>query len=289
MAAPLKVFVSHNHKDSAFCRTIVQALRDIGADPWYDEHNMGPGRLGPTIERELRARPAFVVILSPAALASQWVEDESRWAYNLWRKEKSRVILPVLAAPIKEGDIWLFLQDFKRIGTPGQQPYSVVEATNRTLHALGLTPLATTRAAPQPAKGVDDLMRRGVSLKVDRKYADALTLFEQATQLDPNYAPAWNWRGEMLQMLQRYEEALAAYEQALAIQPNNIAYWSAKGHLLESLHRYEEALADYDRMLAIAPNEASHWVNKARPLRALGRAEEANMAMKRARELGYSY
>ncbi len=44
MAEQLRVFVSHSHQDNAFCQQIVQALRDAGADVWYDEHNLRLGR-----------------------------------------------------------------------------------------------------------------------------------------------------------------------------------------------------------------------------------------------------
>ncbi len=58
---------------------------------------MHAGQSGPVIERELRERPVFLVVLSPAALRSRWVEDETRWAYGLLRREPSRIILPMLA------------------------------------------------------------------------------------------------------------------------------------------------------------------------------------------------
>ena len=113
---PLSIFVSHSHEDDAFARDLVAGLRGAGADVWYDEHNLGSGQLGPVIERELRARPLFLLVLSPAALASRWVEDECRWAYGLLRRDPTRTILPVLAAAIAdELDLWLFLQDFKRV------------------------------------------------------------------------------------------------------------------------------------------------------------------------------
>src|SRR5690349_6735400 len=101
-----RIFVSHSHEDDAFCRELVAAVRAAGADVWYDEQDLGSGRLLLTIERELRARPIFIVILSPAALASDWVRDESSWAYTLLRREPQRVILPVLARPIDAADIW---------------------------------------------------------------------------------------------------------------------------------------------------------------------------------------
>src|SRR5258708_22791065 len=130
MAEQLNVFVSHSHQDDAVCRQLVTALRGVGADVWYDEHNMGSGQLGPTIEREIKARPVFVLILSPAALTSAWVEDEARWAYGLYRKDRTRTIQPVLAAPLNEGDIWLFLQDFKRIEAPGGKPFPAAESVH---------------------------------------------------------------------------------------------------------------------------------------------------------------
>jgi hypothetical protein len=98
----------------------------------------------------LRERPVFVVILSPAALASTWVEDETRWAYGFYRKDRARVILRVLAAPVRENDIWVFLQDFKRVEAAGIQPYPPAEAITHTLRALGMkvTPPASAAYSP---------------------------------------------------------------------------------------------------------------------------------------------
>jgi hypothetical protein len=52
----MRIFVGHSHKDDKACHAHVVALRDAGADVWYDEHNLTSARYGPTIERELRAR-----------------------------------------------------------------------------------------------------------------------------------------------------------------------------------------------------------------------------------------
>src|SRR5579863_9548913 len=106
----MSVFVSHSHQDSVFCHGVVAALRGAQADVWYDEQNLGAGKLLDVIDRELRVRSVFVVILSPAALASPWVKDECSWAYNLARRDPARIILPVLAGAVAEEDIWLWLQ-----------------------------------------------------------------------------------------------------------------------------------------------------------------------------------
>src|SRR5574340_1296500 len=111
MSAPA-IFVSHSHQDDEYCHTFVTMLRAAGLDVWYDEHNATAGHLVDLIEREIRQRPVFILILTPAALASTWVKDECTWAYGRWRKDQAgRVMLPVLAEMVDEDDIWLFMQE----------------------------------------------------------------------------------------------------------------------------------------------------------------------------------
>jgi len=314
----VKIFVSHSHEDYDACNALVEALRDAGADVWYDEHNLTSGRLGPTIERELRARPVFIVMLSPAALASHWVEDEARWAYNLMRRDPARIILPVLCETVNEDDIWLFLQDFKRIEAPGVKPYPKQERVQRTLQALALTPKGETPApsTPQPAESVDDLLMHGQALSAQQKPDEALPFFQRAAHLDPNSFDAWYHLGYTLGELDRFDEAVEMYDKALAIDPDDATIWGlksdalslegrfaeglvaaertlaldpeeatnwmSKGMALDGLERYEEAVSAYQRSLAIDPNEATVWSLLADPLEALDRYEEALSAYERS-------
>jgi formylglycine-generating enzyme required for sulfatase activity len=82
-ATPPRVFVSHSHSDNEFCRRLVADLRAAGADVWYDEHNLGWGELRREIERQMPTRPYFVVILSPDAVQSDWVNREIDGALDL--------------------------------------------------------------------------------------------------------------------------------------------------------------------------------------------------------------
>jgi tetratricopeptide (TPR) repeat protein len=278
----MHVFVSHSHQDDAFCRELVEALRKTGANVWYDEHNMGSGQLGPTIERELRARPVFVLILSPAAVSSNWVEDESRWAYGLYRKDRSRTILPVLADPVNEDDIWLFLQDFKRIEEPGVKPYARGEAIQRTLHALGLA----GSTAPERGETAEELVTRGKALNSQKKHAEALPLFQRATQLDPSSLDAWYDLGYTFVCIgEHLQEALTAFEKALTLDPNILMAWNNKAFALLRLGRNQEALDATERAIALDPNDALAWVNKAGALVSLKRYQEALAAAEKATTL----
>src|SRR5690348_904634 len=233
MATALPIFVSHSHEDTAFCQALVTALRGAGADVWYDEHNMGAGQLMDVIQRELGQRKIFIVILSKHAFASAWVRRETGWAYELAAHDPTRIILPVTAAAIEHGDFspeagWLFLSDFKRIEAPGYQPYPHAEAIGRILHALSLTPTgeAPASTAPQATEGTDDLITRGKALQQQGKNAEALTLFEHATQIDPNSYDAWVNAGFVLDDLGHNDAALAAYDRAINLNASDVAIWN---------------------------------------------------------------
>jgi tetratricopeptide (TPR) repeat protein len=277
MSQQMMVFVSHAHEDDTFCRTVVEGLRGAGADVWYHEHNMASGRLSPTIERELRVRPVFVVILSPAALQSQWVQDETRWAYGLLHLDPSRVILPVLAQPLPNEDaIWPFLQDFRRIEAPGQQAYPQKEAVRQLLLALARTPAAETptpTAAPHPTESA-----MGRSGPVD---AD-----ERARVMTAAMAWALTNKGSDLLSQARNEEALAAFEHAVTYDPTLAEAWVGTALAFCYLKRYTEALNAIERSLSLDLSSALGWrMAQARVLRALGRTSEAEEAERREQEL----
>jgi tetratricopeptide (TPR) repeat protein len=48
-----------------------------------------------------------------------------------------------------------------------------------------------------------------------------LTAFRKAAAIDPNYADAYFWTGEMLMRKKNASEAVAQYEKALSLKPNN--------------------------------------------------------------------
>jgi tetratricopeptide (TPR) repeat protein len=250
------------------------------------------------------------------------------WAYELADRDPTRIILPITAGPIERIDFsakneWLFLHDFKRVEAPRYKPFPQAEAVTRTLHALQLTlpGEAPLPVAPQPTESAGDLVTRGRAMQAQGKHAEALPLFERATELeprsfdawfnlglshteaghhgpdleaygralalDPNDTVAWNNKGNALYGLKRYEEALTAYDRALALDTTYAIAWYNKGNALRYRKRYEEALAAYDRALVLDPNEALGWAGKGAALRALGRAREAEEPERRARVLAW--
>jgi tetratricopeptide (TPR) repeat protein len=54
--------------------------------------------------------------------------------------------------------------------------------------------------------------------------------------------------------LKRYDEALTHYDKALSLKPDYAEAWSNMGNTLSNLKRFDEALAHYDKALSIKPD-----------------------------------
>src|SRR5262249_52805841 len=126
-------FVSHSHDDADFCSAFASELRTQGFDVWYDEHNLGAGSIRSEIEAVLTSCEHFVVILSPAAVASDWVNAEIDAALHLLRDRRLHTFVPVVARPCT---IPLLLQRYKRIEHADGSAVAVDEAVKRTAQLL---------------------------------------------------------------------------------------------------------------------------------------------------------
>jgi tetratricopeptide (TPR) repeat protein len=286
MPTQMKIFLSHSSADNEVCEQLVMALRGARADVWYDEHNLGAGVLRREIMQELATRPVTVILLSKAALTSDWVHDECEWAYNLFKRKPERLILPVIVGAYDPDDFdaMLYLESMKRVEAAGNKPYPFDEMVNRTLKLLALTPKgqAPVAVTPQPAESLDDLLTQGLALLAQDRRAEALPFFQQAAQLDPNSFDAWFNLGATLNSLSRYVEALVAHERATSLDPSISLVWSNRGGALSGLKRYAEALAACNQALALDPNNANAWNNKGIVLNNLKRYDEALVAYNRA-------
>ncbi len=139
---------------------------------------------------------------------------------------------------------------------------------------------ALRKTAPQ--KTAQQWRKEGDALRELKRYEEALSAYEQALRLDPNFADAYINKGIALRELKRQEEALAAYEQALRLDPNYAVAHNNKGNVLDDLKRYEEALAAYELAIRLDPNYAVAYINKGNALRELKRPQEALAAYEQA-------
>lgn len=117
---------------------------------------------------------------------------------------------------------------------------------------------------------------KGYVLSAEGCYDEALEVFEEAITAEPSSAPPWIGKAYMLTAAARYEEALEAFEWAIKLDPVLPDPWNGKGNALVGLARYEEAFEAFDAASAIDPRFAHPWYGKALVLeQALGLAASA--------------
>jgi len=91
-------------------------------------------------------------------------------------------------------------------------------------------------------------------------YAAAEDAFQRAIDLDPNFATAYHWYGDLLiTYLGRPEEAIPHLQKALALDPLSPALTVTFGQALERLGRFDEAMAQYLKAIEIEPSYASPY------------------------------
>ena len=101
----MPIFISFSKHDIAFARYLRNLLehRDFTVQ-MDDETRMLDESQWPTIEQYIRTCGVFIVIMSPEALDSKWIEREVQTARSV---QPAKVIIPVLLM----GEPWASLSD----------------------------------------------------------------------------------------------------------------------------------------------------------------------------------
>lgn len=119
-------------------------------------------------------------------------------------------------------------------------------------------PLA--RAAATNALQIDDTLAEAhaalgyVALVYDWDVSAAERELARAIELNPSYATAFQWQGELLMARAQPEEATGAFKRALELDPLSIPCNLGLGWSYYFSRKYDHAIAQYRRTLEIAPN-----------------------------------
>jgi len=111
-----RVFISHSSADNAFGLDLERRLKAELGEPevFYDADGglIGGDAWLKRLQHEITERNVFVLLLSPQAFASQWVDQELSLALRQAVAVGGKVIIPVLQ---QETDTWPFLQNFQTV------------------------------------------------------------------------------------------------------------------------------------------------------------------------------
>jgi tetratricopeptide (TPR) repeat protein len=107
--------------------------------------------------------------------------------------------------------------------------------------------------------------------------------YRRAIELDPYYAPAWQWRGILLGLTGRFDQAIESMRQAQALDPVTPAYSALVGMLMMYDRRYDDAIEQLTRTLEMNPELPTARVYLAATFLRTGRYDEALAQLDRVR------
>lgn len=156
-----RIFVSHSSEDAAFANRLSNDLRNHGADVWLDSSHMSSGDFIARINQALQQRDVVVLVLTPAAIRSNWVTQEFNAAIARSHQSFMRAPLVIMAQPCSLSDIPPLWTVYHRYDAT----HDYQNALTGLLQALGATggaqytspPSSSIVAPPNAVPSVDSL------------------------------------------------------------------------------------------------------------------------------------
>ena len=98
----------------------------------------------------------------------------------------------------------------------------------------------------------------------DGEYQRALDRYDEALKEDPDHLHAMRGRARSLMQLRRSPQALTVFNTAISLEPDFGPTYANRGILHDRMGRYEKAVEDYERALALDPEltEGPHWLTR---------------------------
>ena len=104
--------------------------------------------------------------------------------------------------------------------------------------------------------------KRAIAYNKLKNYEQALADYNEAIKLDPNFGVAYYNRGLVYHQQKQYEQAIQDFSAAIKFDPNDADYYKYRGEAYAELEKYEAALKDFDKVIALKPNDVYAYFNR---------------------------
>ena len=98
---------------------------------------------------------------------------------------------------------------------------------------------------------------RGVAKYNLGKHGEAISDYNEAIRLNPNFTEAYHFRGVAKSNLDKHDEAILDYNEAIRLNPNLAEVYYSRGVAKGALRKEEEAQVDYQMALKLAEQQGN--------------------------------
>ena len=140
-------FLSHSSADRIFVHRLAEELEASGVEVWLDEHQLRLGDwLAPSLRTALHKSDYVIVVVSPDAVRSTWVEREVSVAERHARRTGGKpVLIPVLLSQVRAVDMQKVVGD--RLYADFREEDGFFLALAKVLERMGLQQSFSSRLA----------------------------------------------------------------------------------------------------------------------------------------------
>jgi len=121
----------------------------------------------------------------------------------------------------------------------------------------------------------DTWFDKGMTALSAGRTSEAITAFQRAARLEPDWARAHHNLGFAYDKAGRYEEAAGSYRLAMLLDPSEPETRNNLGGVYVKLDRYEEAVKEFQQAIALKPAHAEAHLNLGIAYLLLGDADRA--------------
>lgn len=122
-----------------------------------------------------------------------------------------------------------------------------------------------------------------------KEYEQAVSDFNSALALNPEFARAYGRRGLAYSYLKNYQRAIADFDRALELNPLDTWSYEHRGRTYRKFGNYRRAIQDFDRVVELDTNHAWAYVHRGITYRLLKDYQQAFADFDRALELRPHY
>ncbi len=142
--------------------------------------------------------------------------------------------------------------------------------------------MEATQKRNEKIKGLNASLNQAKELEASGNYDQAITVLQQAAQVDPSQDLVWAYLGDAQRGAKKYPEAIESYQKAIAIKPSG-AYHNGLADAYAKSGQTDKAVQEYAAAAQADPqNAGTYYFNEGAVFTNTGKVDEAITAFDKA-------